>query len=315
MSKRSNAHAVCDPTFSESELSTPAQCFKSIKLKNSSFMDRPHLYPDLQPQQAPLTPILPAISQRMAVTTALFTDTPLTFGEGNIGRIAVNVTANKLLSQGATPRYIAATLTIDRDTPVTLINTIFRSMRDMAVQAEMELITTDTAILESGPVYGMSISTFAIGTMPPDLDFSKRCITPGDVIIATGPVGAYGTAIRAIRHNITPVVTDDGAPLIDITHALLDVVPRTRRIIFPYKGITHAIKQLSLHHRPNIVAEAIPVSDAIRAACRIMDLDPLDMECAGTMLVIVPDTDARAALDAIRRSDYGQQAAIIGHIA
>ena len=76
-------------------------------------MDQPHLYPDLQPQHAPLTAILPAMPQRLAVTSALFTDTPLTFGEGNIGRIAVNVTANKLLSQGATPRYIAATFTID----------------------------------------------------------------------------------------------------------------------------------------------------------------------------------------------------------
>lgn len=278
-------------------------------------MDQPHLYPDLQPQHAPLTAILPAMPQRLAVTSALFTDTPLTFGEGNIGRIAVNVTANKLLSQGATPRYIAATFTIDRDTPVTLINTIFQSMRDMAVQAEMELTTTDTAILESGPAYGMSISTFAIGTMPPDLDFSKRCITPGDVIIATGTAGAYGTAIRAIRQGITPIVTDDGAPLIDLTHALLNAVPRTRRIIFPYMGINHEIKQLSLNHRLNIVTEAIPVSDTIRAACRIMNLDPLDMECAGMMLVIVPDTDARTALDAIRRSDYGHQAAIIGHIA
>ena len=58
----------------------------------------------------------PLLTDNPVVSSALVTTLSPVFGSGNIGRLAVNVVANRLLAAGADPRYIAATVTVDFDT-------------------------------------------------------------------------------------------------------------------------------------------------------------------------------------------------------
>ena len=63
-----------------------------------------------------------------------------------------------------------------------------------------------------------------------------------------------------------------------------------------------------------IQEERVPVHPAVAAACEALGLDPLTVANEGKMVVIVPPAAADRALDIIRKSRYGQEAAAIGTV-
>ena len=58
----------------------------------------------------------------------------------------------------------------------------------------------------------------------------------------------------------------------------------------------------------------IPVSPEVRGFADILGLDPLYMGNEGKMIAIVPEADAEKALAAVRATENGKNAAIIGKI-
>ena len=60
--------------------------------------------------------------------------------------------------------------------------------------------------------------------------------------------------------------------------------------------------------------ESIPVHDDVRGFADILGLDPLYMGNEGKMIAVVPAEDAQKALEAMRNTEYGRDAAIIGTI-
>ena len=59
---------------------------------------------------------------------------------------------------------------------------------------------------------------------------------------------------------------------------------------------------------------AIPVREAVRAACELLGLDPLYVANEGKLVAIVAPEAAEAALAALRAHEYGREAAIIGRV-
>ena len=59
---------------------------------------------------------------------------------------------------------------------------------------------------------------------------------------------------------------------------------------------------------------AIPVREAVRAACELLGLDPLYVANEGKAVVVVAPEAAQATLTAVRAHKYGREAAIIGRI-
>ncbi len=266
---------------------------------------------------APLQGIKPSIDGAPAFTTLVINNVPLVFGSGNIGRAAVNIVANRLLAMGATPRYLSIGASVDSDTSTSLISVVDSSMADAAVQAEMEFASGQASIIRDLPGgSGLIISATGVGEMPPDLVLDPDNIKSGDVVICTGPVGTFGTAVTAARSNLMAVIeAADGNALTDGIHELLRVVPDVRCIIFPERGVNAALDALRAHREGVIVCkDAIPVNPAVEAACRMLDLDPCDMPCAGSMLGVVRGDDAERALGALRRSAFCSEAAVIAHV-
>jgi hydrogenase expression/formation protein HypE len=58
-----------------------------------------------------------------------------------------------------------------------------------------------------------------------------------------------------------------------------------------------------------------PVSDEVRAFCGIMGLDPIYMGNEGKMIAVVDGAGAEKALAAVRRTELGRDARIIGRVA
>lgn len=275
-------------------------------------MDTPHIFSPLSRRQLRITSPAPAIEGTPVVCTKLFADTPVVFGDSNLGRLAVNVVTNTLLAAGATPRWMGVSFTIDSDTPTSTINAVAAAMQDAAIQAEIEWLTTDTAILESGPRYGIDLTLTAVGQLTDGFAGGMECVHSGDTIIITGQAGSYGAALEALRHNITTIMNADGAPLSDIVHNTLDVNPRIHAMLYPIGGVRKSLD--GMHCRLNIQHDAIPVSDEVKAIAEITGKDPLDFATADALIMIVAAEDADRTLAAIRRSAFGSAAAIIGHV-
>lgn len=279
-------------------------------------MELSKLSPSIDPSTTRHSDIAVALAGPLAFTTAQFTLVPPTFGDGNLGRAAVNIVANRLLAMGATPRYLNTSFVIDDDTPVDQINVVADGVRDAAVQAEMEWKTNATRFLTSGPDYGIALAVVGVGEMPPEANLGPQCVHSGDNVILTGPVGAFGTAVQAQLLGLTTVIADDGCSLGDAVNSLLRIDSGLRMMMLPEHGFNEAIKRLAAQGvAVNIDKDAIIVSPAVQAACSIMNMDPLSMPCAGSMIVIVSADRTKEALDALRRSAHATQASVIGTVA
>lgn len=252
------------------------------------------------------------LCDRPVMTSILLDNVPAAFGSGNIGRLAVNIVANQLLAAGADPRYLSGTITIDIDTPPELIEEVADAMHDAAVQAQMEWATANAALKPSGPATGVAIALFGVGSHIFHVTLESNCPRKGDAIIVTGPVGATGAAIRGVNAGVEIISDCDGWPLTDVMRAVNDRSFNPTAVYFPAKGINQAFKELGIE--TEIDRKAVPVDGAVASACEIMGLDPLDLATTSAMLICVAPEDAEALVEAIRRNDGGNRAAIIGTV-
>lgn len=254
-------------------------------------------------------------------TSHIYDDLPLSWQGGDLGMFAVSDIANRLLRRGATPRYFAADLIIDTDTSISELHRLRDSMRDALVQAEMECVSIHTSLSTRGPRYGVAISCFGLGLLPPDLDIGASCIEPDDIVLVSGPVGAHGVAVDIARgEGIDPMaeVVDHPVSLGDMVHALLRDTPGIRAMLLPTRaeGLMDSLRRAAKrsYMAVNVDRTLVPVDSAVADYCAARGLDPLAMPTAGVLVAIVPRSQTRAALDSIRRSAYGSMAAAIGTI-
>ena len=59
---------------------------------------------------------------------------------------------------------------------------------------------------------------------------------------------------------------------------------------------------------------SIPVKPEVEGFCGILGLDPLYMGNEGKMIAVVPGDQAEAALEAMRGTEHGKDAVIIGEV-
>ncbi len=101
--------------------------------------------------------------------------------------------------------------------------------------------------------------------------------------------------------------------------ALLAAVPpgTVRCLRDPTRGgLATTLNELAGRSRAGIEIDetAVPVREAVRAACELLGLDPLYVANEGKLVAIVAPEAAEAALAALRAHEYGRQAAVIGRV-
>jgi hydrogenase expression/formation protein HypE len=60
--------------------------------------------------------------------------------------------------------------------------------------------------------------------------------------------------------------------------------------------------------------ENLPIRDVVHGACEILGIDPLYVANEGKLLAVVAPEQADAALGALRNTDGGEEASIIGEV-
>ncbi len=249
----------------------------------------------------------------IAITTDSFVVTPLFFANGDIGRLSVCGTVNDLLSRGAVPKYITCGFIIEEGADVESLKRIARSMSETANEAGVLIVAGDTKVIEgTGGVY---INTTGVGFIPEGTDISAQNAKPGDAIIVSGNLGDHHAALLAARMDIDTDIKSDNAPLNSIVDPIRDLDIHTLRDV-TRGGLATVLKELAESSGQSMVVkeELLPVDKKVRDFCGILGLDPLYMGNEGKMVVILPAENAKKAVDRIRRSRYGADAAIIGEV-
>lgn len=255
----------------------------------------------------------------MCMTTDTYVVDPIFFPGGDIGKLAVFGTCNDLAVSGAEPKYLSLGFLLEEGFPIEDLVRILKSIAEAAESSGVSVVTGDTKVVPAGKGGGIYINSTGIGAkvFPGQLDPSR--IGEGNVIIASGPVGAHGIAVLASRENL-PVgggIRSDCAnlyPLCSDLFALGDGLLFLRDAT--RGGVAAILNEIVSGLTTGIlVREAdIPVDEGVRVAAGILGLNPLEIANEGVCIAVVAKDGESAATSALRRHEAGKGAVVIGEV-
>jgi len=256
----------------------------------------------------------------LAMTADSFVVQPLQFRGGSIGDLAVNGTVNDLAVSGARAQALVVTYIIEAGLPSEILEREVRAMAKAAACAGVAIVGGDTKVVENGKADGMYITTAGIGVPIPGVSLSPASVRPGDCVLLSGPIGDHGITVLLARGDleIEAELCSDTRSVLPMVEALAEAAaPGIRWMRDPTRGgVATSLNELARDCGLAILLaeEDIPVRDSVRGACELLGLDPLHIANEGQFLAVVAREYAGAALEALRRTPGGHEAAIIGRI-
>ena len=260
---------------------------------------------------------------RLAFTTDSYVVSPIFFPGGDIGKLAVCGTVNDLAMSGATPLYLSAGFILEEGLPLADLERVVASMATTAQAAGVQIVTGDTKVVDHGKADRLFINTAGVGVVPVGVEPGGDRIQPGDVVILSGTVGDHGMTVMSQREGLrfdSPLVSDC-APLNGLVAVMLDTLSPSPSSLHCLRdptrgGLATVLNEVAGKSGVGIEIEehAVPVRDAVRAACELLGLDPLYVANEGKLVAFVAPEVADAVLATVRAHEYGQEAAIIGQV-
>lgn len=256
---------------------------------------------------------------RFAFTTDSHVVSPLFFPGGNIGKIAVNGTVNDLSMCGARPLWLSAGFILEEGFPIATLEKVVASMKAAAQAAGVSIVTGDTKVVERGKGDGLYVTTAGVGVIETPLTVAPSSIRAGDAIILSGDIGRHGMAIMATRAGLEfeSDIESDCAPLVAPVQALLKAGLEIHCLRdLTRGGLASSLVELAESAKVAIAIDGakVPVTELVRGACEILGLDPLYVANEGRFVCILPEAQAKQALEIVAQTAPGGPPVIIGTV-
>ena len=256
-------------------------------------------------------------TSKLAFSTDSFVVDPLFFPGGDIGKLSVCGTVNDLAVCGAEPKYLSLSFILEEGLKLEELRQIVASIQAQAEKAGVQIVTGDTKVVEKGRGDKIYINTAGIGFVRfPGL--SPRNIRPGDAVIVSGAVGDHGTAVMLARSGMMQGdIRSDCAALNALCARVLGTGAAVRVLRDPTRGgVATTLNEFVEGTELGIVLreEDVPIRPQVRSACAMLGLEPLYCANEGKVLAVVAAEDAQTVLDAMRDTDEGRDAAVIGTV-
>ncbi len=249
---------------------------------------------------------------KIGFTTDSFVIHPLFFPGGNIGKLAVAGTVNDLVVSGIKPRYLSLALILEEGFLVKDLETILSSVKSLADEAGVQVVTGDTKVVRKGEADGIYINTAGIGVVIG----KPGNIKEGDLIAVSGTIGEHSVSVMVARgeFEFEGQVQSDCQSL----HPLLplwDMGAKWMRDI-TRGGLGTILCELGEEQDIPVFLEEskVALSPPVNALCEILGLDPLYLASEGKAAVIIPKEIETEAVDFLRTLPLGEGAAVIGEI-
>jgi hydrogenase expression/formation protein HypE len=264
-------------------------------------------------------------SSRIAFTTDSYVVDPIFFPGGDIGKLAINGTANDLAMSGARPLYLSAGFILEEGFSVDALKQILASMRDAAAEAGVAVVTGDTKVVQKGSVDKLFINTAGVGVLESPVQLSASGAQMGDKVILSGTLGDHGTTIMIARGELEleTDIESDCAPLNSLVQAMLDEARSLGSLSGLHclrdptrGGVATTLNEIAVSSEVCIeIDEAlIPVREEVKGACEILGLDPLYVANEGKLLAIASADIADRLVARMRENVYGADSCIIGSV-
>jgi len=263
--------------------------------------------------------VLDVEGSRWAFTTDSYVVTPVFFPGGDIGKLAVCGTVNDLSMSGAKPLFLSAGFIIEEGFPLSSLQSIVASMQRAAVEANVEIVTGDTKVVNRGGADGIFINTAGIGLIPGGVQISGSLARPGDRVLLSGSIGDHGVAILSSREGLqfSTTLQSDCASLNGLVAAMLEVSKRIHCLRDPTRGgLSSTLNELARQSGVGLWVEEdrIPIKEEVQGACELLGFDPLILANEGKLVAIVAADAAEMILQRMKAHPQGRDAAIIGEV-
>jgi len=256
---------------------------------------------------------------RLAFTTDSFVVSPLFFPGGDIGELAVNGTINDLAAAGARPLWLSVAFILEEGLPMEVLAKVSQSIARASEAAGVQIATGDTKVVNKGHGDGIYINTSGIGLIPKGVGIGPEMAQAGDAILISGSVGDHGVAVMSVREGLKfqTEILSDTAPLADMVQRMIATGAGIHCLRDATRGGLAAVLN-ELAQSSNLGMEfdetKVPVRPEVNAACELLGLDPFFIANEGKLVSVVAPQDAEHALEAMRSSPFGAQAAVIGAV-
>jgi hydrogenase expression/formation protein HypE len=256
---------------------------------------------------------------RVAFTTDSYVISPIFFPGGDIGSLSVNGTVNDLAMVGARPVGITLGLILEEGLPMEDLHAILESVKRSAAEAGVLVVGGDTKVVERGSADKVFINTAGVGLIPDGVRISSGGARPGDAVILSGSIGDHGIAVISKREGLgfeTDIVSDT-APLNGVVASMLEVTKDIHAMRDPTRGgLATSLNEIAQKSHVGVLIReaAVPLKPQVAQACEMLGFDAFYLANEGKLVAFVPEDRAASVLDAIRRSPYGREAAIIGRV-
>ena len=259
------------------------------------------------------------LSGKLAFTTDSYVVNPIFFPGGDIGKLAVCGTVNDLSMSGAKPLYLSLSFILEEGLPLNELSQIVDSIKKMAQEAGVKVVTGDTKVVNRGSADKLFINTAGVGIIPDGVDISGSNARPGDKVILSGTIGDHGIAVLSQREGLSfsTQLKSDCAPLNGLVAEMLAASPNIHCLRDPTRGgLATTLNELAEQSKVSIriEEEKIPVREEVLGACEMLGFDPLYIANEGKLVAIVAAEDADMVLEAMRRNRYGRDASLIGEV-
>ncbi len=261
--------------------------------------------------------ILENPGNRLAFTTDSFVVDPIFFRGGNIGDLAVNGTINDIAMSGAKPLYLSVGFIIEEGLSLEILHKIALSMEFAAKQADVQIVTGDTKVVNKGSCDKLFINTSGIGFVPNGVNISAANIQPGDKIIISGTVADHGMAVMTTREDLSfkSQVMSDTASLNGLVNEMLNVSKNIRAMRDPTRGgVATTLNEFARQSNVGIqlYTDSVPVKPEVKGACEVLGIDPLYVANEGKLIAVVPNEVTSDMLKVMKKNRLGKDSQIIG---
>ena len=259
-------------------------------------------------------------SNRIAFTSDSFVVTPLVFGNGDIGKIAVCGTVNDLAVSGARPLYLTLSLIIEDGMPMAELLGIIESVRETARAADVKIVAGDTKVVRKGDADRLFINTAGIGVLE-RAPLSIRNVRAGQKIILSGYIGNHSIHLLSMREGLgfERNVLSDCAPLNHMIAKLLRDIPEGK--VAALRDVTRGGLCAVLHEHArasNCVLrfdkEALPVLPETAMAADMLGINVIHLANEGCLCLFVEPDASDDVLHVLRTDPFGKNAALIGEV-
>lgn len=256
---------------------------------------------------------------KLAMSTDSHTVTPLFFAGGSIGTLAINGTVNDVSMLAAAPLWLTCAFIIEEGLPLETLNAVAADMALAAAEAKVKIVSGDTKVVPKGACDKLFVNTAGIGQVLVSDPPGGAKIKNGDAILVSGSMGDHGMAILAAREDLSFLsdAHSDCAPLSALVFNLVTQVSPIHALRDPTRGgLATTLNELAEQSNVcmEIYEDKIPVTPSVLEGCSFLGLDPLYLANEGKCICILPNALAEQALQAMRNSPHGENAAIIGHV-